>query len=110
MTEQEKDFMKVLGLVQDDKPSQEPTVAEAPQMKSAAKKKKPAKKIEESSAKTTITIPSWLYRKIRALSYYRTLSGNERTIGIADMVEIIVEDYVKRQSQETKDFISRYAD
>lgn len=50
MTEQEKDFMKVLGLVQDDKPSQEPTVAEAPQMKSAAKKKKPAKKNEESSA------------------------------------------------------------
>lgn len=110
MTEQEKDFMKVLGLVQDDKPSQEPTVAEDPQMKSAAKKKKPAKKIEESSAKTTITIPSGLYRKIRTLSYYRTLSGNEKTIGIADMVEIIVEDYVKRQSQETKDFISRYAD
>ena len=109
MTEQEKDFMKVLGLVHDDKPSQEPTVAEAPQMKSAAKKKKPAKN-EESSAKTTITIPSGLYRKIRALSYYRTLSGNEKTIGIADMVEIIVEDYVKRQSQETKDFISRYAD
>lgn len=108
MTEQEKDFMKVLGLVQDDKPSQEPTVAESPQMKSAAKK--PAKKNEESSAKTTITIPSGLYRKIRALSYYRTLSGNEKTIGIADMVEIIVEDYVKRQSQETKDFISRYAD
>lgn len=110
MTEQEIDFMKVLGMVQDDKPSQEPTVAETPQMKSAAKKKKPAKKNEESSAKTTITIPSGIYRKIRALSYYRTLSGNEKTIGIADMVEIIVEDYVKRQSQETKDFISRYAD
>lgn len=110
MTEQEKDFMKVLGLVQDETPSQEKTLAEVPQMKSAAKKKKPEKKNEESSAKTTITIPSGLYRKIRALSYYRTLSGNEKTIGIADMVEIIVEDYVKRQSQETKDFISRYAD
>lgn len=101
--------MKVLGLFQDDNPSREPTVAEGTQMKSAAKEKKQAKKNEESSAKTTITIPSGLYRKIRALSYYRTLSGNEKTIGIADMVEIIVEDYVKRQSQETKDFISRYA-
>lgn len=109
MTEQEKDFMKVLGLVQDETPSQEKTLAEVPQMKSAAKKKKPAKKNEESPTKTTITIPSGLYRKIRALSYHRTLSGNEKTIGIADMVEIIVEDYIKRQSQETKEFISKYA-
>lgn len=155
MTDQEKDFMKVLGLTDEDPADQKAVKGndhEAdPAQRDQGNNKKPANNKDQgdnrnketnrtkgnrtakkekdtgtqNNGKTIIAKPesktrdklepSWrclnlpepLYRRIRALSYYLTLSGDGTTVSMAQAISRAMEAYLSDDPRAGK-FIGEY--
>lgn len=92
------DYRKVLGLTEDFTVKEETTTSKTGRHKTSG------------SPLKSIAVPEEIYRQIRALAYYLTLTESDgHTVSIADTIATMLDACIKKKGVDAASFIQKYS-